>query len=128
MGHFRILEFFVFCKVLSFKDNILDYGDDLSSFIFFLFDIFFLGEIEMVSWRGGDIHESFVEEDEVELSLNFFGMSFIKTLSLISKICTWVCKYKGSYCRHLWSLPFRSIVFQGEGNNCRFHHCLRRYL
>lgn len=128
MGHFRILEFFIFSKVFPLKDNILDDSNHLGSFNPFLFDIFFLSEIEMISWGSNNIHEGFIEENEIQLSLNFFRVSFVKTLSLIKKYFTWVYKYKDSYCRHFWSLPFQSIIFQGEDNNCRYLHCLRRYL
>jgi len=85
MSHFRILKLFVLRKILSLKNDILNDGDDLSSFDSFLFDIFFLCQVEMISRRGNNIHEGFVEEDEIKLSLNFFWMSFI--ISLPEFVC-----------------------------------------
>lgn len=63
-------------------------GDDFSSLDSFLFDIFLLDEVEMISWRGDDIKESFIEEDEVKLSLYFFRVSFIESFPFINGECT----------------------------------------
>ncbi len=76
MGHFGCFEFFVFGEILSLKDDLLNDLDSLLSFESFLLDLFFLGDVEVVCWRGNNVKKGFVEENEIQLSFNFLRISF----------------------------------------------------
>ena len=76
VGHFGCFEFFVFGKILSLKDDLLDDLDSLLSLKSFLLDLFFLGDVEVVCRRWNNVKKGFVEENEIQLGFNFLRISF----------------------------------------------------
>ncbi len=55
MGHFGCFELFVFGKILSWEDDLLDDLDSLFGFESFLLDLFFLGDVEVVCRRRNNV-------------------------------------------------------------------------